>query len=321
MFVKLQQFWTIARNSALEIIRDPIYVILLTVTFGLIGFLPVVSAYALGGQQKFVHDSSLAALWVIGLMAAAFGASNAVTREIQGGTALAVLSKPVDRSLFILAKFVGLCLALAVLTFSGTVAALASSRMAAKDFHIDPVVAWPYYLTIVAGYLLAAFGNYFLKRQFQQDAVWLTVLLFVVGFAVVNFFDAAGKPHKYGDLVNWQLVPACALIFLALMMTASLTIALSTRLDAIPTLTLGVGIFLIGLMSDYLFGRHADENLLWATVYGIIPNWQHFWMADALSAKTPIPWAYVLGAARYAFLYLAAFLAFGLFLFEERELG
>ncbi|PIW13152.1 MAG: hypothetical protein COW34_11200, partial [Armatimonadetes bacterium CG17_big_fil_post_rev_8_21_14_2_50_66_6] len=155
--------------------------------------------------------------------------------------------------LFILAKFVGLCLALAVLTFSGTVAALASSRMAAKDFHIDPVVAWPYYLTIVAGYLLAAFGNYFLKRQFQQDAVWLTVLLFVVGFAVVNFFDAAGKPHKYGDLVNWQLVPACALIFLALMMTASLTIALSTRLDAIPTLTLGVGIFLIGLMSDYLF--------------------------------------------------------------------
>jgi len=330
MFVKLQQFRNIARNSALEIIRDPIYLILLTVTFALIGFLPVVSAYSMGGQQKFVHDSSLAALWLIGLMAAAFGASSAVTKEIQRGTALAVLSKPVDRWLFILAKFVGLCFALAVLCLAGTVATLAASRMAAEDFKIDPVMAWPYYLTIVAGYLVAAFFNYFLKRQFQQDAVWLTTLLFVLGFVVVNFFDAQGKPHAFGALVDWRLVPACVLIFLALLVMASLTIALSTRLDTVPTLTLSVGLFLLGLMSDYLFGRHlfgaeaAHSHLLravYGTVYTLVPNWQHFWMADALSSDHPIPWKYVLSAARYAGLYLAAWLSFGLFLFEERELG
>lgn len=330
MFVKLQQFRNIARNSALEIIRDPIFLILLSVTFALIGFLPVVSAYSMGGQQKFVHDSSLAALWLLGLMAAAFGASSAVTKEIQRGTALTVLSKPVDRWVFLLAKFVGLCGALAVLCLAGTAATLAASRMAAVDFHIDPVMTWTFYLTLVAAYLVAAFFNYFLKRQFQQDAVWLITGLFILGFIVVNFFDAKGKPQAFGALVDWRLVPACVLIFLALLVMASLTIALSTRLDTVPTLTLSIGVFLLGLMSDYLFGRHlfgAEAvtghvlRAVYTAVYALVPNWQHFWMADALSSKHPIPWTYVFSAARYAALYLAAWLAFGLFLFEERELG
>ena len=47
-------------------------------------------------------------------------------------------------------------------------------------------------------------------------------------------------------------------------------------------------------MSDYLFGKRAESGSWWAgVVYAVVPNWQLFWMADALEGKKSIPWAYV----------------------------
>ena len=60
----------------------------------------------------------------------------------------------------------------------------------------------------------------------------------------------------------------------------------------------------------------------WASViYTIVPNWQLFWMADALEGKNQIPWSYVGRAFGYVVGYLGAALALGLLLFEGRELS
>ena len=61
----------------------------------------------------------------------------------------------------------------------------------------------------------------------------------------------------------------------------------------------------------------------WAsTLYTVIPNWQLFWLADALSlGKNTLPWAYVGKAFAYAVAYAGAVLAVGTALFEERELS
>ena len=60
----------------------------------------------------------------------------------------------------------------------------------------------------------------------------------------------------------------------------------------------------------------------WASVlYTVVPNWQLFWLADALEGKNKIPWSYVGRAFAYVIGYLGASLALGLVLFEERELG
>ena len=57
--------------------------------------------------------------------------------------------------------------------------------------------------------------------------------------------------------------------------------------------------FLLGLMTDYLFKGAADGGSWWAKVgYAVIPNWQQFWLADALEDKKSIPWTYVLKAGR-----------------------
>ena len=86
-------------------------------------------------------------------------------------------------------------------------------------------------------------------------------------------------------------------------------------------------------MSDYLFGRVADEKALnpgfWHTtgvwissaLYTIVPNWQLFWLSDALEKGRTIPWSYVGKAMGYVIAYLGAVLALAMLLFEDRELS
>jgi hypothetical protein len=60
----------------------------------------------------------------------------------------------------------------------------------------------------------------------------------------------------------------------------------------------------------------------WASVlYTVLPNWQLFWLADALEAQKSVPWGYVVKAFAYMAAYLGALLALALALFEDRELS
>jgi hypothetical protein len=52
----------------------------------------------------------------------------------------------------------------------------------------------------------------------------------------------------------------------------------------------------------------------------MVPNWQLFWLADALETGKTIPWSYVGKAVGYLAGYLGAALALALVLFEDREL-
>ena len=62
--------------------------------------------------------------------------------------------------------------------------------------------------------------------------------------------------------VDWRLVPAAILILFALWILAALALACSTRVDMIPTLAICSAIFLLGIMSDYLFGTARGERLV-----------------------------------------------------------
>jgi hypothetical protein len=123
--------------------------------------------------------------------------------------------------------------------------------------------------------------------------------------------------------VDWRLVPAGILILFALWILAALALACSTRLDTIPTLAVCSAFFLIGLMSDYFFGRRAEAGEWWAsTLYTVVPNWQLFWFADVLDMdKSTFQWGYIGKAFAYMAAYAGAVLAVGTALFEERELS
>jgi ABC-type transport system involved in multi-copper enzyme maturation permease subunit len=318
----MRQFRTIASNAFMELVRQPVFLLLMT-TSGVFGvFLAVVPYFGFGDDPKMVKDSVLAVMLLAGLVGAVLSASASVAHEVRTGTALAVLAKPVGRAQFVLAKYVGLAGALTVLTYFNLLSVLLASRMAYDAYgSTDTLAFYTYAGGVLLAYILGGFTNYFLQRPFVWDAVLGLVIISTITFVGINCFDKEGQWQKFAKDVDWRLVPASVLILFALWVLAGLALACSTRCDMIPTLAICSGVLILGLMSDYLFGERAERGQWWAAVlYTLVPNWQLFWMADALDAQKHIPWTYVLKALVYVVGYLGAALAAALFLFEDREL-
>jgi len=239
-----------------------------------------------------------------------------------------VLSKPVGRAQFFLAKYAGLAAALTVLSYVNLIGVLLASRMAFDAYGKTDLPAIGIFAAgIVLAYALAGFSNFFLRRPFVSDAVLaLVVFATVAAFLIFRFTKQIESLGTMAQ-VDWRLVPAGILILFALWILAALALACSTRLDTIPTLAVCSAFFLIGLMSDYFYsqmgGKLAGSGPWWAsTLYTIIPNWQLFWFADALDmGKSTFHWGYVGKAFAYLVAYAGAALAVGTALFEERELS
>lgn len=308
----------------MELVRQPVFLLLMTASSVFEIFLATPYYFAFGDEPKLVKNSVLAVMLLAGLFGAVLSASASLAREIRSGTALAVLSKPIGRAQFILAKYTGLIVALTVLTYVNLVAALIASRMTFDTYSGTDLAAVGIFAGgVVLAYALAGFSNFFLRRPFVSDAVFaLLIMVTVAAFVIFQFTTHKQSTYDIA-LVDWRLVPAAVLILFALWILAALALACSTRLDMIPTLVICSALFLVGLMSDYLFGRPAERGVWWGSVlYSVIPNWQNFWLADALeTGKSTFHWGYVAKAFAYAVGYVGAALAVAVALFEDRELS
>jgi hypothetical protein len=368
----------------MELVRQPVFLLLMTSSAVFEIFLATPYYFAFGDEPKLVKNSTLAVMLLAGLLGAVLSASASLAREIRTGTALAVLSKPVGRAQFLVAKFFGLAAALTVLTYVNLLVALLASRMAFDAYGSTDMFALGIFgLSLVVAYLLGGFSNFFLRRPFVSDAVFGVVLMVTLAFVLINFYTKEAKPQAFATGVDWRVIPAAVLVLFALWILAALALACSTRFDMIPTLAICSAFFLVGIMSDYVFGLRAtavwgrdfatelrstrwtyaqrvllkdladkyDQNhdgrlalaereaisppdkarlkaagmggTWWASVlYTVTPNWQLFWVADALdSDKSTFHWGYVGKAFGYALAYVGAVLAIAVVLFEDRELS
>ena len=318
----------------MELVRQPIFLLVMTASASFSVFLSTIYYFGFGEDQWLVKDSTLAVMFISGLFAAGISASAAVAHEIRSGTALAVLAKPVSRVQFLIGKYIGLAGALTVLTFINGLSALLASRMAFDAYGSpDTIGLQIFYGAIVLAFFLGGLTNYFARRPFVPNATLYLVGLITLAFIIINFVNKDGQFQQFGHDTDWRLVPAALLILLALWLLAAIALACSTRLDMIPTLAICTAVFLIGLMSDYLFGRALEPGAkavgFWHTIgvwmstalYTIIPNWQLFWLSDALEKGRTIPWSYVGKALAYVAGYLGAALIAAMLLFEERELS
>ena len=308
----------------MELVRQPVFLLLMTTSAAFEIFLATPYYFAFGDEPKLVKNSTLAVMLLAGLFGAVLSASASLAREIRSGTALAVLSKPVGRTRFLLAKYTGLILALTLLTYVNMVAALLASRMAFDAYgSTDMFAVGVFALGIVIAYAMGGFSNFFLRRPFVSDAAFSLILMLTVAFVVINFYTKDVKPQAFAAGVDWRLIPAALLVLFALWILAGIALACSTRFDVIPTLAICSALFLIGIMSDYLFGRPASHGSWWGSVlYTITPNWQLFWLADALdTGKNTFQWGYVGKAFAYVVAYVGAVLAIAIAMFEERELS
>ena len=224
----MRQFVTIASNAFMELVRQPVFLLLMTSAAAFEIFLATPYYFAFGDEPKLVKNSTLAVMLLAGLLGAVLSASASLAREIRTGTALAVLAKPVGRAQFLLAKYLGLVLALTLATYVNLVAALLASRMAFDAYgSTDLFAVGVFFAAIVVAYLLGGFSNFFLRRPFVSDAVFCLVLMVTVAFVVINFYTKEGKPQDFATGVDWRLIPAGILILFALWVLAGLALAVA----------------------------------------------------------------------------------------------
>ncbi len=107
-FAYTTQAGVIARATTKEAIRQPVFILLIGVgvLFMLLNtFLPF---FTLGEDVKMLVDCGLATILITGALMAVWTASTSISSEIEGKTAMTLLSKPINRRQFIIGKYIGI---------------------------------------------------------------------------------------------------------------------------------------------------------------------------------------------------------------------
>ncbi len=275
MFTSLFQ---IAKNTFRESLREPIYLLITLVAMCLIGLFPIFSLFVFSAQEKLVIDSAMATMMVFGWGLAILISSYAISREIDNGTALLLLSKPVQRPVFIIAKMLGIVAANTVFCFLCCLATLISLRIASDQFRLDFWVMGVYFGAIALSFIIAAIYNYVTRASFPMAAVLAMVALIPLVGIFAHFLPYNGE--RIG--LSAPLVPALLLIVFSVWAMGSLATALSTRFNLVSNLLLCSVLFILGLMSDFLIGRNSLEKWedippkgkaeLWISSYTFAPT-------------------------------------------------
>ena len=107
--------WALALSTAKNEMAQPLYLLLLTI--GLVGVLlfAIYPFNTLGDDIRLLKDSGVTLIMILCMLQAVWSAGTSVSDEIEGRTALTVLSKPVSRRSFILGKYAGIMLSVLVL--------------------------------------------------------------------------------------------------------------------------------------------------------------------------------------------------------------
>jgi ABC-type transport system involved in multi-copper enzyme maturation permease subunit len=99
---------TIALATAKEAIRQPAFFVMAAFAGGLLLVTIWVSYFTFGEDIKMYKDTGLTTISFFCMLLALLTASSTVADEIEGKTAITLLSKPINRRQFIIGKFLGI---------------------------------------------------------------------------------------------------------------------------------------------------------------------------------------------------------------------
>lgn len=297
----LGQFYAIFRNTVLETVRQPLYALVLAVQCVFIAISPAFSAqiYTFGAGSGMEHsaermmaDLCLSTVMLCGLILSVFASASAIGREVEGKTALTVLSKDVSRTAYVFAKYLGIAACLALAGAVGVIATMLCVRIGAKVAVSDPLDYGAIAGLIAAAALAAAFAtarNYFRGRPWVGSFSLAYCALMALAFCFFALFDSSYnlvvkpaelfgqtadkpvQPEAEADLasldkpappLDWEVGKAGLTTLLAVLMLASVSVAASSRLGVGGNLTVSCLIFAGGLTSQYAYDQARETFLI-----------------------------------------------------------
>lgn len=260
-----QQTFAIIRNTFFESIRQPIMLVILAAATILLILSNPLSAFTMADDQRMLIDIGLATVFLCGALLAAFIATNVLGREIENRTALTVISKPVSRPLFVLGKFLGVAAALLLGTIYMALIFLLVEQHTVLQTVRDPLHVPVLLFGFGAGILGVGTGiwcNYFYGKVFASTVICVTTPLAGLAYVFSMMFTADFTLQPISKGFKPELWLALIALMVAIMMLTAIAVAASTRLGQVMTLCVTVGLFVLGLLSDWMFGQriHTLEN-------------------------------------------------------------
>jgi hypothetical protein len=265
------QLLTIARNTFLESVRQPIYFIIIALAGLMQLFTTWTAAFSMGltesgevsGDNKLMLDISLATIFVAGMLLAAFLATAVLSREIENKTVLTVVSKPVGRPTVVLGKYLGVATAIVIAVVTMLMFLQMGLRhevmSTAADDLDGPVILFTL-LAVVISLGVAVWGNFFYGWVFTQTATLLLCPLMIVAVLMVMLVSKKWEVQPLATNFKPQIAMASAAVLCAHLVLTAIATALSARLGQVMTIVICCGVFVGGLLSNYFLGRRAINN-------------------------------------------------------------
>lgn len=253
-----QQTFAIARNTFFESIRQPIMlVVLLVATIAIVLSNPL-AAFTMEDDQRMLIDLGLATVFLCGCLLAAFIATNVLGREIDNRTVLTVVSKPVSRPLFLLGKFVGVAASMSLGTLYMAIVFMITEQhtvlqTARSPLH-GPVLVFSF-IAFVLGVGTAVWCNYFYGKVFASTVLIVLTPLAALAYLFSMMFTAEFKLQPISVGFKPQLWLAIIALWMAILILTAIALAVSTRLGQVMTLVITLGVFIMGMLSDWTLGR------------------------------------------------------------------
>jgi ABC-type transport system involved in multi-copper enzyme maturation permease subunit len=189
----------IAVNTFREAVRDRVLYLLLFFALGLILVSRAVALITVGDEGKILKDFGLASIGIFGVLTAVLVGVGLVFREIDKRTIHVILARPIRRWHFIVGKFAGLALVLALnaaLMTAGLYALLAVYGEA--DASLLPAIGLLYLEQLVMTAVALLFSSF----STPILSTLMTLALYVAGHLSWSLLMLAGKmPAGVGQQV------------------------------------------------------------------------------------------------------------------------
>jgi ABC-type Na+ efflux pump permease subunit len=307
MISSLQRIIVIGRNTLTEAIRQKVLSVLLIFAVVLVASSVLVSQLAtpdlnasglVDEQIKFVKDFGCGAIGLFGFAIALLSTAQLIPQELHNRTIYTILAKPVRRSEFLLGKFFGvvlllaLCVALMSLAFSAALYWQEQQGIAATDAWYGQTAHWQ--------------DNPDMVQSYNHDVSEIR-----------------------GQIRDPRLIEAVLLIFAKLILTTGIALFISTfASSSIFTIVTTFMIYLIGHLEgtarDFWLSQGAEATIWQSALVGfislLIPDLNAFTIVDEILAGNVVPWHHAFDLLAYAGVYLIVLLSASIVIFDYREI-
>ncbi len=284
----------LARATCKESIRQPMFFSLMGVSILIMMVNTWIPFFSMGEDTKMFLDCGLATILICSIFLAIWTSSMSIADEIEGKTAMTLLSKPITRRQFIVGKYLGLLQGIVI-------------------FMIPLILVFCFLTYYKVGYDMKEAGKPALDLY-----VWLDMS---GGETEYLWFE----PTRLATVL--QILPGLLLIFLEVAVLASISVVVSTRLPMVVNFSVMFAVFVIGHLTPVLVQssvQHEELEFvsfvarLFATV---LPQLDAFNMSAYIVTGSIVPPIYLGLTALYGIAYCIAAILLAFILFEDRDLA